>query len=137
MQRQTAGIILRHENKIFYINPTGSDGWGIPKGGVEQGEDIKQAAIREFEEETGLTIDHPDRLVYLQGSGDVKQGKKINAFIYEGDGTEKYISSNIIADGYRKGLPENQDGRYFDIEEAAKVVHKNQISLLELYVDSL
>ena len=84
-----------------------------------------------------MTIDRPESLVYLEGSGDVKTGKKIHAFIYEGDGTEKYISSNIIEDGYRKGLPENQGGRYFDVEEALTVVHKNQLSLLELYVDTL
>jgi 8-oxo-dGTP pyrophosphatase MutT (NUDIX family) len=36
--------------------PTGSRGWGIPKGGVEAGETLEAAARREFFEETGISL---------------------------------------------------------------------------------
>lgn len=133
--RQTAGIILAHKDLIFYVRPTGSSGWGIPKGGVESGESLLQAAIREFEEETGIEVSNPNKLQYLEGSGDIQNGKPIHAFIMQGDGTESFVSSNIIETGFRKGLPENQEGQWFTLDEALTKCHKNQLALLHLYRD--
>ena len=93
--------------KLFAGNsqPTGSKGWGIPKGGVEPGEDLEEAARREFFEETGVELlgcrncqsDVTDVSLtnscctcssgrvplyakYLNGSGDdIRGGKKIHA----------------------------------------------------------
>lgn len=53
---QCAGIILKHQHSIFMVQPTGSSGWGIPKGGVEVGETLEDAARREFLEETGISL---------------------------------------------------------------------------------
>jgi 8-oxo-dGTP pyrophosphatase MutT (NUDIX family) len=55
-----AGIAAIYNNKILLIHPTNSS-WkratcGIPKGGMELGEDPIDAAIREFGEETGIAI---------------------------------------------------------------------------------
>lgn len=135
--RQTAGIILAHQDKIFYVRPTGSSGWGIPKGGVEPGESLIQAAIREFEEETGIEVKAPKELQYLEGSGDIRNGKPINAFIMQGDGTERFVSSNLIASGFRRGLPENQEGQWFTLDAAITKCHKNQLALLRLYSEWL
>ena len=108
-------------------------GYGIPKGRVEQNESLEAAARREFEEETGIDLSSLS-LQYLDGSAMVKNGKKIHTFIAVGSGNEKYISSNLIPEGhFRGGLPENSGGRYFTIEEALKIVHKNQLSLLNLF----
>jgi predicted NUDIX family NTP pyrophosphohydrolase len=53
-------ILLAHPGGPFWrTRDLGS--WGVPKGLVEKGEDPLQAAIREFVEETGLTIDGPFR----------------------------------------------------------------------------
>ena len=115
--------------------PTGSKGYGIPKGQVEEGESLEVAARREFLEETGIAIDSP--IEYLPGSGDINGGKKIHAFVSKGDGSERFISSNLITSRFRFGLPENAGGRYFSVQDAAGVVHKNQQKLLSLYVESL
>ena len=91
--------------------------------------------MREFKEETGLPIDGD--ITYLEGSGDIKGGKPIHAFLYAGKGTEKFISSNLITTPFRFGLPENSGGRYFPVAEAQRVIHKNQQKLLDLYIASL
>ena len=55
--------------------------WSIPKGLVEEGEDPVDAALREFEEETGISLNKKD-LVPL---GEVKQkgGKVVHAWACE------------------------------------------------------
>ncbi len=53
--RPTAGgIILGPENKIAITNQR-NNSWSIPKGGVDPGEEILEAAKREIQEETGIT----------------------------------------------------------------------------------
>jgi len=36
------------------------DAWQMPQGGIDEGESPEQAAIRELEEETGITREHVD-----------------------------------------------------------------------------
>lgn len=57
--RLCAGIMLANkEGKIFVgrriDNPAG-DAWQMPQGGIEDGEDPREAALRELEEETGIS----------------------------------------------------------------------------------
>ncbi len=58
MDEHSAGaIIFRKEgNSILYLVVKNFRGeWGFPKGHVERGETLKMAALREIEEETGIT----------------------------------------------------------------------------------
>src|SRR5699024_3591353 len=62
MQRVDVVYALIHHKsdpKIFMVNNVGS-GWSLPGGGVEQGETLEQAIIREVEEETSLSIEIQD-----------------------------------------------------------------------------
>ena len=47
------GIVFNQENKILFIHRLGR--WDLPKGKIEPEESLENAALRELEEETGLT----------------------------------------------------------------------------------
>lgn len=59
----TAGLVIIQNGTILLGHPKGSkwhETYSIPKGEVEEGEDLLTAAIRETREEIGLTIDPKD-----------------------------------------------------------------------------
>ena len=47
------GIVVNEKNQLLFIYRL--DKWDLPKGKIEKGEGIETAALREIEEETGLT----------------------------------------------------------------------------------
>lgn len=119
------------------------NGYGIPKGQVEENESIIEAAVRELKEETGIDLMsirncyniNDLNLIYLNGSNEVTNNKKIHSFLFQGNGNEKFLHSNVILSGFRAGLPENSNGKYFNIYEAKNIIHKNQNKLLDLYIN--
>jgi len=59
----SAGLVIIQNGTILLGHPSGQKWWGtytIPKGQVEEGEELLQAAIRETREEVGITIDKED-----------------------------------------------------------------------------
>ena len=50
-------VAVIHNNKILLTQREDFETWILPSGGVEEGESIAQAAIRETKEETGLDIE--------------------------------------------------------------------------------
>ncbi|MBF6611065.1 MAG: NUDIX domain-containing protein [Chryseobacterium sp.] len=46
------GIVSNQNNEILFISRLGR--WDLPKGKIEKGESLEQAAVREVQEETGL-----------------------------------------------------------------------------------
>ncbi|KMW72566.1 hypothetical protein TI10_14035 [Photorhabdus luminescens subsp. luminescens] len=55
------GIIRDQNSNILFLQRAADESppnlWEIPSGGVEKGEDLRQALAREIEEETGLFLD--------------------------------------------------------------------------------
>ena len=70
--RKNVGIVLYKKGKIFFAERSDIKGaWQLPQGGVDEDEDLLEAARRELFEETGLTKEqmelkalHPEWLVY-------------------------------------------------------------------------
>src|SRR3990172_4660106 len=54
------GLIWRRsasgDYEVVLVRPAGKDAWCLPKGLIEKGERVKEAALRECREETGLTV---------------------------------------------------------------------------------
>src|ERR1700722_4276781 len=69
--------------------------WFLPKGEVNPGEDEKAAAIREFQEETGLKVDPTSEMASL-GTLKHKSGKLVYAWAIEGDCDPGAVRSNTF-----------------------------------------
>ena len=84
--------------EVFLAHPGGPfwrdrdlGAWTIPKGIVNEGEELLAAARREFEEETGILPREP----FLPlGSIRQKAGKVVHAWAWEGDAEPSRITSN-------------------------------------------
>ena len=105
--RNGVGIaVLNKENKIFVAkridNP--ADFWQMPQGGIDEGENYFDAALRELKEETSIksvelikeiskytTYDLPDRLLGIIWKGKYK-GQKQKWFIVKFNGEENEIN---------------------------------------------
>ena len=53
IQKAAGGKVFNHLNEVLFIYRF--DKWDLPKGKLEKGETIEQCAIREVEEECGIT----------------------------------------------------------------------------------
>lgn len=101
--------------------------WGIPKGLVEDGETLIDAAVRECHEEVGFKVD-PKSLSEL-GFVKMKNGKEVHAWAYEvGPGTKITISSNTFdlewpkGSGEIKSFPEVDRAQWFCLEQASSMI---------------
>src|ERR1700689_782242 len=88
MPKQSAGTLLRRDGpdglEVLLVHPSGNYNrrapWGIPKGLVEEGEDLETTARRETIEETGLTA---GKLVSLSSICYQKSRKRVHCFAGE------------------------------------------------------
>src|SRR5688572_17302149 len=67
--KSAGGIILNKNGEVVIVNQAGSS-WSFPKGHVEEGETILQAALREIYEECGLS-----KLELVKELGSYKRNK--------------------------------------------------------------
>jgi len=96
---------------IYVIKPSNNYGpWAFPKGQVDKGETIKQAAIREVYEETGL------RVKILSGKG---------AYIGKGTGTMSitHFFLAVRTGGSPHPTEETEQVRLVTFEEAKRLFH--------------
>jgi predicted NUDIX family NTP pyrophosphohydrolase len=147
----SAGILLfRHrggETEVLLIKPGGpfwrkknAGAWMIPKGAVEAGEAPAEAALREFEEETGTRLTAiPFRLANVRQAG----GKVVEAFALEGDLDPTTIRSNHFElewpprSGRMDSFPEVAEARWMPLAEARALMLPSQLPLLDALEEKL
>ena len=139
--RRTAGLAL------FLAHPGGPfwrdrdvGAWTIPKGVVEDGEDLLDAARREFHEETGIVAREP--FIPL-GSIRQKAGKVVHAWAWEGDADPALVTSNDMRTEWPRGsghwlvFPEIDRCAWFDPSTARERMNPAQAEFIDRLIAAI
>ena len=154
MVKTSAGILIYKEIngkiKVFLVHPGGpfwkgkdENAWDFPKGEVDEGEEIFNAALRELKEETGIDFFHKNKEDFFSlGKIVRKDGKIINIFTIEGDWSGILMGSayvEIVDSKTNKKIrfPEIDKAGFFYIEEARKKVFLSLNEFLDRLEDYL
>ena len=142
---RSAGILLFRQSEgrpeVLLIKPGGPfwknkdvGAWMIPKGMIERGEAPAEAALREFEEETGTRLTTvPFPLATVRQAA----GKLVDAFAVEGDLDPTAMESNQFEvewppkSGRIKRYPEVAEARWMTLDEARALMLPSQLPLLD------
>ena len=141
----SAGILLFREQgseaEVLLIKPGGpfwrnkdAGAWMIPKGLVEPGETPAEAALREFAEETGVSLTAvPFPLATVRQAG----GKIVETFAVEGDLDPASVRSNEFEvewpprSGLTERFPEVAEAKWMTLKEARVMMLPSQLPLLD------
>lgn len=147
---RSAGILLfrtTRDVEVLLIKPGGpfwrnrdAGAWMIPKGAIEPGETAAEAALREFQEETGTELTAvPFRLAEIRQAG----GKYVEAFAAEGDLDPATVTSIDFEmewpprSGRRERFPEVVEARWMTLSEARAMMLPSQLQLLDALKEKL
>ncbi|MFV8324925.1 NUDIX domain-containing protein [Flavobacterium sp. ZS1P14] len=118
-------VMLVHPGGPFWESK-GSGHWSIPKGEFNDEENAFDAALREFEEETGTRIDGD--FIELDPVK-LKSGKIVYAWALEKDIDAAAVESNTFEiewppkSGILKSFPEIDKASWFTVEEALEKIN--------------
>ncbi len=133
-------VLLAHPGGPFF-QKRDAGVWTIPKGLPEEGEELQKAAVREFEEETGLQVN--GQLIAL---GEVKQkgGKIVHCWAAEGDLPEGFVlKSNFFEmewpprSGKVMRFAEIDKAEFFSSHEAKRKMNPAQVVFIERLEDTI
>ncbi|MGM0865893.1 MAG: NUDIX hydrolase [Bacillota bacterium] len=115
-----ATIVINDQQEILLIKGP-RRGWEMPGGQVEEGESLKEAAIRETKEETGIDV---EVLAFCGVFQNVKRSICNTLFLAKPVGGEPTTS------------PESLEVRFYPIEQALEMVtHSNFRERIELCLE--
>ena len=126
----SAGVIVRDDSGLepVYLCVRAYSNWDFPKGHVEQGETLLQAAVRELWEETTLTPEDMNILGAIAPPVLYKRGKK----------TAHYFLADRISDkdpflpvNPELGHPENDEYQWMTIEKMKLTFPSRLIPVLD------
>ncbi len=145
----SAGILLYRRDagalRVWLAHPGGpfwarrdEGSWTIPKGELEEGEDARAAALREFQEETGIHLTGP---LHALGSVRQKAGKRVEAWACEdvaGRATSAVTRGrSTVRMEWPRGsggiieFPEVDRLEWFDLDEAKRRMNPAQAVFLD------
>lgn len=145
MPRVSAGLLMyrirNRELQVLLAHPGGplfrkkdNDSWTIPKGEPDPGEDMLEAAKREFEEETNIKPTGPfTALTPIKQKG----GKTVYAWAFQGDCDPAKIVSNTVTmewppkSGRQIEFPEIDKAEFYDVITASQKIKAAQLPLIQ------
>lgn len=153
--KRSSGILLYRDRdgttEFLLVHPGGpywtrrdEGAWSIPKGGIEEDEDSRAAALRELDEELGSGRPELDaeELIDL-GSIRQRAGKVVDAWAAEGDFDPAALASNTFEmewpprSGREVEFPEVDRADWFALEEARRKLLPAQGEFLDRLLEHL
>jgi predicted NUDIX family NTP pyrophosphohydrolase len=151
MQKFSAGLLVFRKShdllEVFLVHPGGplwankdEGAWSLPKGEYTAHEDPLDAAKREFQEETGFSVQgafHPLGEIVQAG------GKHVTAWAVEMDVDASSIRSNTFKlewppkSGKVREFPEVDRAGWFSLAEARRKILQSQESFLDRLAERL
>jgi predicted NUDIX family NTP pyrophosphohydrolase len=151
MAKISAGILLFRRApagvEVMLVHPGGpfwakkdAGAWSIPKGLADTGEDLLEAAKREFLEETGMTVEGE----FLElGAHKQAGGKTVVGWAREADFDPALLKSNMCTlewpprSGKTAEFPEVDRAAWYSIDEALTKINKGQKPIIVALVERL
>jgi predicted NUDIX family NTP pyrophosphohydrolase len=144
--RRSAGILLHRPGiegtEVLLVHPGGPfwarkdvGAWSIPKGEVDENEDPRACALREFAEETGAQL--PNRALDELGGVTLKSGKQVLAYAVAGDLDPATMRSNTFElewpprSGRTQSFPEVDRAEWFPLDAARAKLNPAQAELID------
>lgn len=129
-------VFLAHYGGPYFVNK--DDGfWSIPKGELEPGEDLLDAAQREFKEEVGIAPTGP----FIALSSIMQTNDKIvHAWAFKCDCDPSACVSNMFTmewppkSGRQMEFPEMDRFDFFNVDAAKRKITARQVPLIDRLV---
>jgi ADP-ribose pyrophosphatase YjhB (NUDIX family) len=114
----SVNVVVRNERgEILLIRRSDNDNWAVPGGGVDLGESLTQAAVREVKEETGIDCE-------VTGLVGIYSDPK-HIILYTSNGEARQEFSIVLTALVRGGAPatssESLDVRWYGMEDLDKL----------------
>ncbi|WP_145736849.1 NUDIX domain-containing protein [Saccharopolyspora dendranthemae] len=150
MSKRSAGILLYRLDgpSVLVVHPGGpffknkdAGSWTLPKGEHEPDEEPRAAALREFAEETGMSLQ--DRELLPLGEVRMRSGKTITAWAVEGEFDVDSLRSNTFEiewpprSGRRQTFPEVDRALWCDPETAREKLNPTQAAFVDRLLEQL
>lgn len=126
-------ILLDSENRLLLQQRTDNGLWGLPGGSMEPGEEMKEVAVRELFEETGLEA---CELVMF----DVFSGQELYYQYPHGDEVYNVVVVYICKEygGVMKGDEEEvQDIRFFKLNEIPNEISPPDLPIIRKFLHEI
>lgn len=122
-KKVSAGLLMYRFNQgaleVFIVHPGGpywknkdEGAWSLPQGELEQGEEVFEAAKREFYEEIGMK---PEGTFIPLGQVTLNSGKDVHAWAFEGD-----WSGLLTTQSFMKAEWPPRSGKFISFPEVDK-----------------
>ena len=135
-------VLLVHPGGPYWVKKD-EGAWTIPKGETEEGEDLRDCALRELGEELGSAAAVDPGSLFELGSVRQKGGKVVHAWAVEADFDPADLRSNTFAmewpprSGVQREFPEVDRAEWLDPETARRKINPAQVAFIDRLLDRL